>query len=126
MKSRAGYKLVIPAPVPAGQSGSAENQVRLLAVQRYHASNMTVQAATLRHSCSFLEISNLRFERACESGPRRAALDVGCQTPVAGDDVGVLEDAQDRGQHKIAGRKAITIEKGLGRTSTGSGAGALR
>jgi hypothetical protein len=61
-------------------------------------------------SCSFLEISHLRIERAFESGPRGAAFDVRCQTPVAGDDVGVLQDAQDCRHHKIAGREAIAIE----------------
>src|SRR5450755_2596336 len=61
--------------------------------------HMTLKAATVRNSCSFLEISNLRIERAFEGGPRGAAVDVRCQTPVAGDDVGVLEDAQDRRHH---------------------------
>jgi PAS domain S-box-containing protein len=50
-------------------------------------------------SCGFLEISNLRVERALESWTAGAAFDVRCQTPVAQDDVGVFQDAQDRRHH---------------------------
>src|SRR5207248_1647345 len=56
-------------------------------------------------SCRDPEVSNLRVERALEGRPRRAARDILRETLVAGDNVGVLEDAQHRRHHEIAGRK---------------------
>src|SRR5437870_3559655 len=45
-----------------------------------------------------------------EGGPRRAAVDIGGEALVAGDDVGVLQDAQHCRHHEIASREAVAVK----------------
>src|SRR5262250_1433151 len=47
-------------------------------------------------SCRELEVGDLRIEGALEGPPGGAALDVGGEALVAGDDVRVLQDAKHR------------------------------
>src|SRR5262249_37322797 len=79
-----------------------------------------VRAAPISAACKayhrlrgFPEVSDLRIEGALEGGPRRAAVDIGGEALVAGDDVGVLEDAQHCRHHEIASREAIAVKIGL-------------
>src|SRR5262249_34705490 len=61
----------------------------------------------------FPEVSDLCIEGALEGGPGRAAVDIGGEALVAGDDVGVLEDSQHRRHHEIASREAVAVKIGL-------------
>src|SRR5215510_3018465 len=61
-------------------------------------------------SSSQFEVAYLRIERALEGRPSDAAVDVGGKAPVAGNDVGVLQDPEHRGHHQIPRREAVAIK----------------
>jgi len=65
--------------------------------------------------------SNARLK----AGRAGAALDIGCEAPVACDDVGVLEDPQYGRHHEVAGGETVAIEIGLVAERSGEGGQAL-
>jgi hypothetical protein len=60
-----------------------------------------------------VEVLQVNIERALESRPRRATLDIGCETLVRGDHVRVIEGPQHGRHDQTAGREPIAIEVGL-------------
>src|SRR3989442_5710057 len=75
------------------------------ACKAYHRLNepsVSRKSAVAKRLRGFPEVSDLCIEGALEGGPRRAAVDIGGEALVAGDDLGVLQDAQHRRHHEIA------------------------
>src|SRR5262249_38795871 len=104
----------------ASQEGNSAATTRTAlisaACKAYHRLNepsVSRKSAVAKRLRGFLEVSDLCIEGALEGGPRRAAVDIGGEVLVAGDDVRVLQDAQNRRHHEIASREAVAVEKGL-------------
>src|SRR5262245_3368645 len=74
---------------------------------------------------SLPKVPELRVERAPECRPCCASLDISCEAPVAGYDVGVAQDAQHGRHHEIARGKAVAVEIGLVAQRLGQGCQAV-
>src|SRR5690242_13216816 len=96
--------LIRLADVPAEWSG--QHQMLGLPAQ-YLPIRTESLAKRLR---GFPEVSDLCIEGAFEGGPRRAAVDISGEALVAGNDVGVLQNAQHRRHHEIASSEPVAIK----------------
>ena len=65
------------------------------------------------HSRRLPKVPELRVERPLECRPRGTACDIGRETLVARHDIRVVQDAQHRRHHEIAGSKSVAVEIGL-------------